>query len=102
MNFFTLFIRLKISAMTIYIGNIPYSMKETDIEKLFAEHGMVMSVKIITDKFTQRSKGYGFVEMEDETEGDKAINILNGSDVLGRNLKVSRANPRKNAQNNRV
>ena len=82
--------------MTIYIGNIPYSLKEADIEQLFAEFGSVMSVKIISDKFTHRSKGYGFVEMENETEGEKAIENLDGKDVLGRNLKVSRANPRKN------
>ena len=82
--------------MTIYIGNVPYSMKETDIEQLFAGYGTVMSVKIITDKFSHRSKGYGFVEMENEDEGEKAIEELNGKDVHGRNLKVSRANPRKN------
>ena len=82
--------------MTIYIGNIPYSLKEADIVQLFAEFGSVMSVKIISDKFTHRSKGYGFVEMKNETEGEKAIENLNGKDVLGRNLKVSRANPRKN------
>ncbi|MFO7924757.1 MAG: RNA-binding protein [Bacteroidales bacterium] len=82
--------------MTIYIGNIPYSLKETDIEQLFAEFGTVMSVKIITDKFTHRSKGYGFVEMENDSEGESAIENLNGKDVLGRSLKVSRANPRKN------
>ncbi len=82
--------------MTIYIGNIPYSLKEADIEQLFAEFGSVLSVKIISDKFTHRSKGYGFVEMENEAEGEKAIENLNGRDVLGRNLKVSRANPRKN------
>jgi RNA recognition motif-containing protein len=86
--------------MTIYIGNIPYSMKEADIEKLFSEHGIVLSVKIITDKFTHKSKGYGFVEMEEESEGEKAIGILNGADILGRNLKVSRANPRKNTVGN--
>ncbi len=82
--------------MTIYVGNIPYTMNETDIEQLFAEYGIVISVKIITDKFTHRSKGYGFVEMEDEVKGEKAIENLNGKDVLGRNIKVSRANPRKN------
>ena len=82
--------------MTIYIGNIPYSLKEADIEQLFAEFGSVLSVKMISDKFTHRSKGYGFVEMESEAEGEKAIENLNGKDVLGRNLKVSRANPRKN------
>jgi len=82
--------------MTIYIGNIPYSLKETDIEQLFAEFGSVVSVKIITDKFTHRSKGYGFVEMENEQEGARAVENLGGKEVLGRNLKVSRANPRKN------
>jgi len=82
--------------MTIYIGNIPYSLKEADIEQLFAEFGTVTSVKIITDKFTHRSKGYGFVEMENESEGEKAIENLEGREILGRNLKVSRANPRKN------
>lgn len=81
--------------MTIYVGNIPYSMKEADIEQLFAEYGTVMSVKIITDKFTHRSKGYGFVEMDNETDGEKAIEGLNGTSVLERNLKVSRANPKK-------
>jgi RNA recognition motif-containing protein len=81
--------------MTIYIGNVPYSMKEADIEQLFADYGTVLSVKIITDKFTHRSKGYGFIEMENEAEGESAIDKLNGQDVLGRNLKVSRANPRK-------
>lgn len=81
--------------MTIYIGNIPYSLKETDIEQMFAEFGAVTSVKIITDKFTHRSKGYGFVEMENDSEGEKAIEGLEGKEVLGRNLKVSRANPRK-------
>ncbi len=82
--------------MTIYIGNIPYSLKEADIEQLFAEFGSVLSVKIISDKFSNRSKGYGFVEMENEADGEKAIENLNGREVLGRNLKVSRANPRKN------
>ncbi len=82
--------------MTIYVGNVPYSLKESDIEQLFAEFGSVASVKIIADKFTHRSKGYGFVEMEDEADGEKAIENLNGKEVLGRNLKVSRANPRKN------
>ncbi len=81
--------------MTIYVGNIPYSMKETDIEQLFAEYGQVMSVKIITDKFTHRSKGYCFIEIENETDAENAIKNLNERDVLGRNLKVSRANPRK-------
>ncbi|TVR71006.1 MAG: RNA-binding protein [Marinilabiliales bacterium] len=82
--------------MTIYVGNIPYSLKEADIEQLFAEFGTVTSVKIITDKFTHRSKGYGFVEMDNEPEGEGAIEKLDGKEVLGRNLKVSRANPRKN------
>ncbi len=81
--------------MTIYVGNIPYSMKETEIQKLFSDFGNVVSVKVITDKFTKRSKGYAFVEMEDDSQAQSAIDALNGSEVQGRSLKVSKANPRK-------
>ncbi len=81
--------------MTIYVGNIPYSMKENEIEQLFSEYGKVVSVKVIIDKFTKRSKGYAFVEMEDEAQAQTAIDSLNGNEVQGRSLKVSKANPRK-------
>ena len=80
--------------MNIYVGNISYKSTEDDLGNLFAEFGDVTSVKIITDKFTGRSKGFGFVEMSEET-GTKAIEALNGFDHMGRNLKVSHGNPRE-------
>lgn len=80
--------------MNIYVGNISYKSTEDDLGNLFAEFGDVTSVKIIQDKFTGRSKGFGFVEMSDET-GTKAVEALDGFDHLGRNLRVSPANPRE-------
>tara|TARA_R110000868_G_scaffold168981_1_gene403843 strand:+ start:328 stop:576 length:249 start_codon:yes stop_codon:yes gene_type:complete len=80
--------------MNIYVGNISYKSTEDDLGNLFAEFGDVTSVKIIQDKFTGRSKGFGFVEMSDET-GTKAIEALDGFDHMGRNLKVSPGNPRE-------
>lgn len=77
--------------MNIYVGNIPYKATEDDLGNLFAEFGDVNSVKIITDKFTGRSKGFGFVEMADEG-GQKAIEALDGFEHMGRNLRVSSAN----------
>jgi RNA recognition motif-containing protein len=80
--------------MTLYVGNIPYSMKEEDIEAVFKEFGNVVSVKIIIDRGTRRSKGYGFVEMEDEVQAEAAMKELDGKDFRGRNLRVSKANPK--------
>ena len=80
--------------MTLYVGNIPYSMKEEDIEAVFKEFGNVVSVKIIMDRATRRSKGYGFVEMEDEVQAEAAMKELDGKDFRGRNLRVSKANPK--------
>ena len=81
--------------MTIYIGNIPYSMKEQNLIDVFQEYGPVESAKIIIDKKTRRSKGYGFVEMKDETDEDKAVESMNSQDLGGRKVKVSKANPKK-------
>lgn len=80
--------------MNIYVGNIPYKSSEDDLGNLFAEFGDVTSVKIIQDKFTGRSKGFGFVEMNDDS-GDAAIEALDGFEHMGRNLRVSKANPRE-------
>ncbi len=80
--------------MNIYVGNISYKSTEDDLGNLFAEYGDVTSVKIIQDKFTSRSKGFGFVEMGDEA-GQAAIDALDGFDHLGRNLRVSQAHPRE-------
>ena len=79
--------------MNIYVGNISYKSTEDDLGNLFAEFGDVTSVKIIQDKFTGRSKGFGFVERSDEA-GANAIESLDGFDHMGRNLRVSQANPR--------
>ena len=79
----------------IYVGNISYSATEDNIKELFEQHGKVNSVKIIIDRYTQRSKGFGFVEMEDENEADEAINAINGFEFLGRNLKVNEAREKK-------
>ena len=80
--------------MNIYVGNIPYKSSEDDLGNLFAEFGDVTSVKIIQDKFTGRSKGFGFVEMSDEN-GQAAIDALDGFEHMDRNLRVSKANPRE-------
>lgn len=79
----------------IYVGNISYSVTEENIQELFEQYGKVNSVKIIIDRYTQRSKGFGFVEMEDENEANEAINAVNGFEFLGRNLKVNEAREKR-------
>ena len=81
--------------MNIYLGNIAWSMTEDSVEALFAEFGTVSSVKIITDKYSGRSKGFGFVEMDDDAAAQKAIDALNDSEQEGRNLRVNQARPRE-------
>ncbi len=81
--------------MNIYVGNLSYSIKEDGLREIFEEYGEVSSAKIITDRETGRSKGFGFVEMANEEEGNAAIENLNGKDVDGRNINVSKARPRK-------
>ncbi len=81
--------------MNIYVGNIPYRLGEEDLREIFEEYGTVESVKIITDKFSGRSKGFGFIEMPDAEEAKKAIEELNEAEVDGRNLRVNEAKPRE-------
>ena len=81
--------------MNIYVGNIAWSMTEDDLEALFAEHGTVVSASIITDKYSGRSRGFGFVEMEDDSAAETAIEALNDSEQSGRALKVNQAKPRE-------
>ncbi len=81
--------------MNIYLGNIAWSMTEDAVEALFAEFGTVSSVKIITDKYSGRSKGFGFVEMDDDAAAQTAIDALNDSEQDGRNLRVNQARPRE-------
>ena len=79
--------------MNIYVGNLSWGMSDQDLENLFAEHGSVTSAKIITDRMTNRSRGFGFVEMSDGAE--KAIEALNDMDVEGRKLVVNESRPRE-------
>ena len=79
--------------MNIYVGNLNYALQEDELQQVFAEFGEVVSVKIIKDKYSGRSKGFGFVEMADENEAQNAINELNGTEVQGRNIKVNKARP---------
>jgi RNA recognition motif-containing protein len=82
--------------MNIYIGNISYTMTSEEIRDLFLPYGNVLNVRIITDKKTGRSKGYAFVEMDNDTEAENAIQALNQTQVKGRNIKVNNA-MRKNS-----
>ena len=79
--------------MNIYVGNLNYDLQEDDLKLIFSEYGEVVSVKIITDKYTGRGKGFGFVEMTNDDEASKAIDELNEKEVQGRNLKVNKARP---------
>ncbi|MBX3394970.1 MAG: RNA-binding protein [Phycisphaerae bacterium] len=79
----------------LYVGNLPYSVTGSDIERLFSEHGSVASATVITDRDTGRSKGFGFVEMNSDAEADAAIAALNGKDHDGRALTVNEAKPMK-------
>jgi RNA recognition motif-containing protein len=82
--------------MNLYVGNLAYSMEEQELEQLFAKYGQVTSVKIIRDRETNRSKGFGFVEMADRGQAEKAINDLNNQEVQQRKIVVNEARPRKN------
>src|SRR5437762_8723799 len=81
--------------MNIYVGNLSWSLKDQDLSNLFSPFGEVTSAKIVTDKFTQRSKGFGFVEMANDAEAQAAIAQLNGSEVEGRNLVVNESRPKQ-------
>lgn len=79
----------------LYVGNLPYDVTETDIQAMFAEVGAVKSVALIKDKFSGQSKGFAFVEMENQADMDKAIATLNGRDIKGRAMTVNVARPRE-------
>ena len=80
--------------MNIFVGSLPFSIDEADLRESFEAYGTVNSVKIITDKFTGRSKGFGFVEMENDAEAEKAIQELNGASVDGRTIVVNKSEPK--------
>lgn len=81
--------------MTIYVSNLSFTMTDDQLRKVFVPFGEVSSARIMTDKFTNRSRGFAFIEMPDELEAQKAINDLNGSPCDGRNMVVNMAKPRQ-------
>ncbi len=81
--------------MNIYVGNLPFSLNEDELKNLFAQYGEVVSAKVMTDKFTGRSRGFGFVEMSNQEAGQSAIQALNGMEVKGRALRVDVARERQ-------
>lgn len=81
--------------MNIYVGNLSWGLKDQDLANLFTPYGEVASAKIVMDKFTQRSKGFGFVEMPNDDQAQTAIAQLNGSEVDGRNLVVNESRPKE-------
>jgi len=80
--------------MNIYVGNLAFNVTEDDLKEAFSAFGKVENVNIISDKFSGQSKGFGFVEMPDNSEADKAMKALNGQNLKGRNLKVNQAKPK--------
>ncbi len=80
--------------MNIYVGNLSWNLKDQDLSNLFASYGEVSSAKIVNDKFTNRSKGFGFVEMPNDDQAQAAIAALNGSEVDGRNIVVNESRPK--------
>ena len=81
--------------MNIYVSNLSFNVQDEDLKGFFEEYGEVSSAKVITDKFTGRSRGFGFVEMSDDAAAQKAIQELDGATVEGRAIKVSEAKPRE-------
>ena len=89
--------------MNIYVSNLSFNVQDEDLKSYFADYGEVSSAKVITDKLTNRSRGFGFVEMTDEAAAQKAIAELDGATVDGRTIKVNVAKPReeRSSSNNR-
>ena len=81
--------------MNVYVGNLPYTVRDNDLLSMFQEYGNVSSAKVVMDRETDRSKGFGFVEMPSDDEGSNAINKLNGHEINGRALRVNEARPRE-------
>ncbi len=81
--------------MNIYVGNLSYKMTDEDLRKLFSDFGTVEESKIVSDRDTGRSKGFGFVEMPNQAEGEEAIRQLNGKEIEGRSINVNIAKPKE-------
>ncbi|MCX4025825.1 RNA-binding protein [Endozoicomonas sp. SM1973] len=84
--------------MKMYVGNLSYSVTADDLREAFSAYGTVASVDLITDRDSGQSKGFGFVEMENNSEADAAIKGLNGSSLQGRAIKVNQAQPKSNSR----
>lgn len=84
--------------MNIYVGNLSWGLKDQDLANMFTPYGEVASAKIVMDKFTQRSKGFGFVEMPNDEQAQAAIAQLNGTEVEGRNLVVNESRPKEGGE----
>ena len=85
--------------MNIYVGNLDFKVDENDLRDLFTEYGSVISAKVIMDKYNGRSKGFGFVEMENKDEAEKAIKELDGATYENRKIMVNEARPKKTSNN---
>ena len=81
--------------MDIYVGNLPYGAGDHDLRELFEVHGTVSSARVIIDRMSGKSKGFGFVEMPEQAEGSAAIDALNGTDFMGRDMRVNEARPKE-------
>ena len=81
--------------MNIYVGNLAYTVTESELQEAFSEFGEISSVRLVSDKFSGKSKGFGFIEMPNNSEADSAINAMNESSFKGRDIKVSQAKPRE-------
>jgi RNA recognition motif-containing protein len=85
----------------LYVGGLPYSVSDGQLSELFTPHGTVDSARVITDRMTGRSKGFGFVEMSSQEEAESAIESLNGTDLEGRSITVNEAKPRESSGGSR-
>ncbi len=86
--------------MNIYVGNLSYQTNDQQLQELFEEYGTVASARVIQDRMSGRSKGFGFVEMPDNEEAEKAINALNDQDFMDRKLRVNESHPKPRRDNN--
>ena len=84
----------------IYVGNLPLGASEDDLKNLFTQAGEVKSIKIITDQYSGRSRGFGFVEMASQVDAERAISLLNGKTLMGQTLVVNKARPQKKRGSN--
>ena len=87
--------------MSIYVGNLSYDVTEEDLQAVFADYGEVKRVHLPVDRETKRMRGFGFVEMSNDNEEEKAIETLDGAQWMGRQMKVNKAKPREEGENDR-